>query len=69
MENDMQLILSKKDLEKINQILKQFPDVQAVRLEQQGGNGIGTVITMAFDHESNGVDGIFVVEISGVENW
>lgn len=69
MENDMRMILSRKDLEKINEVLKKFPDVQNFRLEEEGGNGIGTVITMAFDHESNGVDGIFSVEISGVEDW
>lgn len=63
------MILNRKDLEKIQTVLEKFPDVQAFRLEEEGGNGIGTVLTIAFDHDANGVDGIFSVEISGVEDW
>ncbi len=63
------MYLSKEDLEKIQAILDKFPEVSVFELKEEGNNGIGTVITMEFDHTHNGVTGKMIVEISGVENW
>jgi hypothetical protein len=63
------MILIRKDIEKILDILDKFPEVNGFELHQEGSSGIGKITTMSFAHEHNGVKGCLEVEISGVESW
>ncbi len=61
--------LHRKDIEKIKEVLDKFSDVETFELEQSGSSGIGTITTIAFAQEINGLKTTVGVEISGVENW
>lgn len=61
--------LSRKAIEKIDEVLTKFPEVETFKLEQTGHSGIGSITTMIFDKEVNGLRGSYSVEISGVEDW
>ena len=63
------MILHRKDAEKISEILSKFPNVQGFELEQTNHSGIGSITTMSFAQEINGVKGCFEVEVSGVSDW
>ena len=63
------MFLNRKDIEKIKSVLDQFPDLDLFELEQDSSSGIGSVITMTFAREINGLRGSFEIEVSGVENW
>lgn len=63
------MYLNRKDLEKIQEVLKDFPDVDHFELTQEGGSGIGSITTMTFTKEVNGYYGNFSVEISTVKDW
>lgn len=63
------MILHRKDIEKIAEILEKFPTVQTFELEQESGGGIGTYTHMTFTQEVNGQKGSFNIEIAGVEDW
>lgn len=63
------MILHRKDIEKIQEVLAKFPDVETFEIDADHSSGIGAYITMMFNHEVNGMRGSFTVEISGVEDW
>lgn len=63
------MFLHREDLEKILEILKKFPNVDVVEVEQDSGSGIGSYTTIKLDTNINGVDGRFETVISSVENW
>ena len=63
------MILHRKDIEKIKEILDKFPNVEVFEIEQDGSNGIGTYTHMTFAQEVNGQKGSFDIEIAGVEDW
>lgn len=63
------MYLHRKDIEKINNILEKFSDVEVLKIEQDSSSGIGSVITVTFDQNINGTSGSFQIEISGVEDW
>lgn len=63
------MIFHKKDLEKIQDVLKKFPDAETFEITCDHSSGIGAVVTMTFDYEINGLKGSFSVEISGVGDW
>ncbi len=63
------MYLNRKDLEKMQDILSKFPEVDHFEINQESGSGIGSVITMKFTYEVNGHLGNFEIEISGVEDW
>ena len=63
------MYLQRKDIDKITEILKQFPNVQVFDVQSENHSGIGSTTTMRFECEVNGVKGEFEVEISGVEDW
>jgi hypothetical protein len=63
------MYLHKEELKKMLEILEQFPEAEIVDVEVDSSSGIGSVTTMKFNTEVNGVNGTFEVEISGVENW
>ena len=63
------MILHRKDVEKLKDILDKFPDVKAVELHQDSSSGIGSYTYVSFAQEVNGYTGSFEIEISGVEDW
>ena len=63
------MILNRKDIEKIKDVLDQFSDLDVFELEQDSSSGIGSVTTMTFARELNGHCGSFEIEVSGVEEW
>jgi hypothetical protein len=63
------MYLHKQDIEKISNILKEFPDVETFELNAETSSGIGTTISMTFAHTVNGIRGAFAVEVNGMENW
>lgn len=63
------MILHRKDIEKIQEVLAEFPDVETFEIESDHSSGIGAIVTMTFNQEVNGMRGSFSIEISGVENW
>jgi len=63
------MYLHRAELRKMLEVLEKFPEVEVVDVEVDSGSGIGSVTTMKFDTEVNGVKGSFEVEIAGVETW
>lgn len=63
------MILHRKDIDKVKEILDKFPDVEVFEIEQDSSSGIGSVVSITFSQEVNGLRGAFEIEISGVENW
>lgn len=63
------MILHRKDIEKINDILEKFPDLITFEIEQESSSGIGSSTCITFVQEINGHRGSFSVEISGVDDW
>ena len=63
------MFLTRKDIEKIKDVLDQFPDLDSFELEQDSSSGIGSVTSMTFAREINGLRGSFQIEVSGIENW
>ena len=63
------MILHKKDIEKIKEVLEKFPEVETFEINSDHSSGIGAYVTMTIEHEVNGMRGSFNIEISGVEDW
>jgi len=63
------MFLTRKDIEKIKDVLDQFPDLDIFELEQDSSSGIGSVTSMTFAREINGLRGSFQIEVSGIETW
>ncbi len=63
------MFLNRQDIEKIKGVLDQFPDLDVFELEQDASSGIGSITTMTFAREINGLRGSFEIEVSGSEEW
>lgn len=63
------MILHRKDIERIQDILSKFPEVTVFEIHQDRSSGIGSCTYISFAHEMNGHRGNFEVEVSGVEDW
>jgi hypothetical protein len=63
------MILHRKDVQKLADVLEKFKDVEVFELTQDSGSGIGSITTMTFAQDVNGLRGSFEIEISGVEDW
>lgn len=63
------MYLNRKDIQKIDSVLDQFPDLDRFELTEDNSSGIGSIITMTFSREVNGIIGAFTIEIAGVEQW
>ena len=63
------MILHRKDIEKIQEVLNKFPDIETFEIESDHSSGIGAYVSMTFSQEVNGMRGSFEVEISGVGDW
>ena len=63
------MYLCKEEVQKILDIMNQFPDATAFELLQDSSSGIGSVTELVVHTTVNGLAGEFKTEISGVENW
>jgi len=63
------MFLTRQDIEKIKGVLDQFSDLDVFELEQDSSSGIGSITTMTFSREINGLRGSFEIEVSGSEEW
>ena len=64
--------ISRKELQNISIILTRniFKDVENITIEESGSiAGLGSILTLSFDHTIGGIKGTFSTEISGVETW
>lgn len=61
--------IQRAELNKIQEILNKFPDVNGFELVYHGGGGIGYTLSMKFNYKINDIDTIVEVEVTGVENW
>lgn len=59
----------REDIDKIVEVLKQFPDAGSFQLEIVAESGIGTTGAMIIPTVVNGMYGDFRVEIWGTETW
>ena len=65
------IYLSREDLDKIQNILSRILGDQdkMVSLTEERVSGIGSVLTLSFDYNVDGIPGKYSTEISGVETW
>ena len=63
---EIEVYLTKRDVEKMLEVIERFPEAKTFKLEQEGGSGIGTITTMTIDTNINGYEGEFTVEMAGV---
>jgi|LakMenEpi03Aug12_release.lakeMendotaPanAssembly.Ray.scaffolds.fasta_scaffold1926737_1 hypothetical protein len=61
--------INRVELDKIHEVLKNFPDVNDIEIVRDGSSGIGYILSIKFDQAVNGVDAVVEIEITGVENW
>jgi hypothetical protein len=64
--------ISNNDWKKINDILSRdsFKDVENITIENSGSiGGLGSILTLSFDYDIDGIEGRFITEISNEENW
>lgn len=65
----MTIYISRKNLDKINEVFGKFPDAEFFTLDQDNHSGIGSITTMTVPLEVAGTEGEFTVEINGTEDW
>ena len=63
------MYITKKDAEKILDVMNKFPEDTVYRLKMDNSSGIGSTMTLTVETTVEGFAGKFTVEISGVENW
>lgn len=68
MSFENRVVLSRHELEKIVEMVSQFPKVDKFSLIEQSC-GIGDNLLLQFNITINEVSGTFSTEISGVETW
>ena len=63
------MILHKKDLKLISEIVDEFPDIQTFKIESDNSSGIGSIVKLTLTTKVIGKDADVTFEISGVEDW
>jgi hypothetical protein len=63
------MYILKNEVEKILEVMNEYPDARAFRLEESGHSGIGSILTLTVETKINGRNVEVSTEISGVENW
>lgn len=63
------MYITRKDVEKILEVMDKFPEANSYCLEQGLQSGIGSIMTLTVPTLINGIKGEFTTEISGVEDW
>lgn len=65
------IVLTREDLDKIQNVLQRVLGDQEKQLSltEDRMAGIGSVLTLSFDYNVDGIPGKYSTEISGVEDW
>ncbi len=63
------MYITKTDVEKILQVMDEFPDARAYRLECDNSSGIGSIVTLTMETTIKGRAAEVKVDIAGVESW
>lgn len=63
------MYITKKDVEKILDVMNKFPKDTTYVLESDSSSGIGSTMTLTLQTTVEGLAGEFTVEIGGVEDW
>jgi hypothetical protein len=65
------IVLTREDLDKIQNILSKIlgDKEKVLTLTEDRIAGIGSVLTLSFDYNVDGITGKYSTEISGVEAW
>jgi len=61
--------ITKKEVERILEVISQFPEVRQFELDQDNSSGIGSLTTLIVHTTINGIKGKFTIEISNLEDW
>jgi len=61
--------ITKNEVERILEVISQFPEVDQFELDQDNSSGIGSLTTLIVDTTINGIKGKFTIEISNLEDW
>lgn len=61
--------ITKKEVERILEVMAQFPEVDQFELDQTNSSGIGSLTTLIVHTTINGIKGKFTIEISNLEDW
>lgn len=61
--------LHRYDVEKLVEVLKEFPNVDSFDLLHDGSSGIGYAVDIEFQEKRGDRETTVRVEVSGVENW
>jgi hypothetical protein len=63
------MYLHRKDITLIGEIMDEFPDATAYRLESEDGSGIGYTLKLTVTTKVMGRSADVTFEIAGVEDW
>ena len=63
------MYLQRKDITLIGNIMDEFPDAHAFRLDSEDGSGIGTILKLTVTTKIAGRPADVTFEISGIEDW
>jgi len=69
MRKHSKINLSRTELKKIQKILDQFPKIDNFKIKESYNTGIGSNLYLELETIVHHIDGKFIVEISGPENW
>jgi len=61
--------ITKNEVERILEVISQFPEIDQFELDQDNSSGIGSLTTLIVDTTINGIKGKFTIEISNLEDW
>lgn len=62
------LHLQKKDIDKIQDVLSKFEDIEGFQLEWEH-HGIGNYVGLIIEAKMNGIDGVFKIPIIDHNDW
>jgi len=61
--------ITKNEVERILEVISQFPEVDQFELDQYNDSGIGSLTTLIVSTTINSIKGKFTIEISNLEDW
>ena len=61
--------ITKKEVERMLEVMAQFPEVDKFELDQTNSSGIGSLTTLIVHTTINCIEGKFTIEISNLEDW
>ena len=61
--------ITKNEVERILEVMAQFPEIRQFELDQDNSSGIGSLTTLIVHTTINSIKGKFIIEISSLEDW